>query len=166
MNVNDVLRYGQYTLIAAVERVPETARNLPGACGVWSVKDIVAHLASYELVLVDVLASLDDERTTPHLDRFMSLREAFNDAEVDDRRAHSMVDVLAELSVAHAETLRLASGLAPERMREPGTMPWYGSDYSLDDLIVYGYYGHKREHGAQVDAVAEHSAAKAAVDSV
>lgn len=31
-------------------------------------------------------------------------------------------------------------------------MPWYGDAYALDDLIVYMYYGHKREHNAQIAA--------------
>jgi hypothetical protein len=26
----------------------------------------------------------------------------------------------------------------------------YGKEYALDDFVVYMYYGHKREHGAQV----------------
>jgi hypothetical protein len=39
-----------------------------------------------------------------------------------------------------------------EKLREAGTLPWYGMEYSLDDFLVYTYYGHKREHSAQVDA--------------
>jgi hypothetical protein len=158
MNINDVLRYGQHTLTATVESVPESAQGLAGACGMWSVKEIVAHLASYELVLVDILSSLSGETTTPHLDRFIALREDFNDAEVDERRTHTMHDVLAELAGAHEVTLRLSSQLAPERARESGTLPWYGEGYSLDDLVVYQYYGHKREHAAQVAVFLDHLA--------
>jgi hypothetical protein len=36
-----------------------------------------------------------------------------------------------------------------------GTIPWYGPEYSLNDLVVYQMYGHKREHGPQLDAVLE-----------
>ena len=38
---------------------------------------------------------------------------------------------------------------------EVGTIPWYGPDYSLDDLLVYQMYGHKREHDPQLSAVLE-----------
>ena len=47
-------------------------------------------------------------------------------------------------------------GNAPRR--EVGTIPWYGPQYSLDDMLVYTMYGHKREHGPQLDAVLERSA--------
>jgi hypothetical protein len=37
--------------------------------------------------------------------------------------------------------------------RDTGTIPWYGPEYSLDDLVVYQQYGHKREHDPQLAAV-------------
>ena len=33
---------------------------------------------------------------------------------------------------------------------------WYGPEYSLDDLVVYQMYGHKREHDPQLSALLEH----------
>jgi hypothetical protein len=156
MNAFDVLRYGHGTLLYTLEGLPDDGQDLPGACGVWSVKDIFAHLASYELVLVDVLSSLAGEGETPHLDRFIGLGDAFNDAEVDARRGRAMAEVLAELNDAHERTLALAGQVSPEVLRQPGTIPWYGMEYAIDDLIVYQYYGHKREHAAQVDHFRDH----------
>ena len=49
------------------------------------------------------------------------------------------------------------SYIAPEVWREVGTIPWYGPEYSLDDLVVYQMYGHKREHDPQLGAVLERS---------
>jgi hypothetical protein len=159
MNATDVLRYGHLTLLGSLEGLPGDASGQPGACGIWSVKDIIAHLASYELVLVDVLGEQAGEvADTPHLDRFIALGDAFNDTEVDARQALSMVAVLEELNVVHDETLRLAGALAPEAMARAGTLAWYGPEYAIDDLIVYQYYGHKREHGAQVEAFRDHGA--------
>ncbi len=158
MHAYDVLRYGQLTLLSTLEGLPEEAYDVPGACGVWSVKDIMAHLASYELVLVDALLLLaDGEAETPHLTRFTELREAFNDTEVDARRSMGMSEALAELNGAHEETLRLVRGMSPELLGRAGAIPWYGDEYAVDDLIVYQYYGHKREHGAQVEVFRDHT---------
>ena len=55
MNSFDVLKYGQLTLLHELEEFPPEAVLRGGACGYWSVKDIIAHLASYEVILVDVL---------------------------------------------------------------------------------------------------------------
>ena len=153
MNAPDVLRYGHLTLLGTLGGLPETAWDTPGACGFWSIKDIVAHLASYELVLIDILGSLEAGGPTPCLDRFTAQGPSFNDLEVEARRGKSVVETLAELNDAHARTLDLVARIPSEAIRQPGTLPWYGAEYALDDLIAYLYYGHKREHGAQIDVV-------------
>jgi uncharacterized damage-inducible protein DinB len=151
MNAVDILKYGQQTALQAVADFPASQWETAGACGAWSIKDIVAHLASYEEVLVDILAGFLGSAATPHLDRFTH-SENFNDAEVGERRSQSSEQVLKSLSTAHAQVMDLAARISPEVYREVGTIPWYGADYSLDDLLVYMYYGHKREHSAQIAA--------------
>ena len=56
---------------------------------------------------------------------------------------------------AHERVMRHAKAIAPEAWREVGTIPWYGPEYALDDLVVYQMYGHKREHDPQLSAVLE-----------
>lgn len=148
MNINDIVRYGHLTVLKAVEGFPDQAWEEPGAVGVWSAKDIVAHLASFEHVLVDVLHTLLDDRETPHLHAFRA--GDFNDAQVAQRRSMSPADVIAEYVAAHDEVASLVARIPPERCRENGTLPWYGEAYCLDDFVVYTSYGHKREHVAQI----------------
>ncbi|HEX6482671.1 MAG TPA: DinB family protein [Ktedonobacteraceae bacterium] len=152
MNAKDILKYGQLTVLQAIDGFPETARETPGACGVWSVKDIIAHLASYEEVLIDVLSGFVGKYPTPYLDKFTGLGGQFNDTEVERRKARSVREVLDELTDAHAQVMSLAERMRPEVFHHVGTLPWYGMDYSLDDVLVYMYYGHKREHSAQIMA--------------
>jgi hypothetical protein len=156
MNATDILKYGHITLQQAIEGFPETAWDRAGACGSWSVKDIVAHLASFEQVLVDVLHSLTGNSDTPALARFIALGSQFGDAEVDERKGHTAQDNIRELHTAHAQVMSLITSIPAETLRQLGTLPWYGVDYALDDLIVYMYYGHKREHSAQIAAFREH----------
>ncbi len=151
MNAVDVLRFGHLTLLGTLDGLPEGAWKARGTCGAWSVKDILAHLASYELVLVDILGSVLEQRPTPCLDRFKEQGARFNDLEVEARRGRSVADTLAEVNGAHARTLDLVARIPAETARRPGIFPWYGAAYDLDDLITYMYYGHKREHGAQID---------------
>ncbi len=152
MNAVAILKYGQQTVLQTLEGFPETALETPGACGVWSVKDILAHLASYEQVLVDVLSTFVNKQPTPYLNRFTEPDGQFNDTEVDVRKARTMQEVLAEFNDAHAQVMSLATQISPERFRQTGTLPWYGMEYALDDFLVYTFYGHKREHSAQIAA--------------
>lgn len=152
MNALDVARYGHLTFLGALEGCTVEEVTSPGACGIWSVKDIVAHLASYELVLVGTLDEAAGVGPNPDLDRYRNQGAPFNDGEVAARIDRSFDDVLAELGAAHASVLERLPAFTPERLRLVGTVPWYGEPYALDDLIVYMYYGHKREHAAQVAA--------------
>ena len=70
---------------------PLTLWEMPGACGVWSCKDIIAHLASFEHVLVDILATFLGSDPTPSLDLFRDPNGDFNDGQVALRK-HSTVD--------------------------------------------------------------------------
>ena len=152
MNATDILKYGQGTVLQTIEGFPEGAWEKAGACGVWSVKDILAHLASYEEVLVDILSAFVGRHATPYLDKFTGLGGQFNDSEVERRKGRTVKEILDEFNDAHAQAMSLAAQIRPEQFRHIGTLPWYGMDYSLDDVIVYMYYGHKREHSAQIAA--------------
>ena len=152
MNALDVVRYGHLTFLGSLDKCTVDQVANPGACGIWSVKDIVAHLASYEIVLVGILDEAAGLGPNQTLDRFRDPESDFNDSEVARRRDQRYDDVLGELNGAQATVLTRVSGFTPEHLRRPGTIPWYGGDYALDDLIVYMYYGHKREHTAQIAA--------------
>jgi hypothetical protein len=149
VNTLDILKYGHQTSLAAVDGLPNTDWETAGACGVWSVKNIIAHLASYEQVLVEVLTGFLGGGPTPYLESF---NEQFNDTQVALRRDLSVAETLAEYNDAHARVMALAPRLSAETFRQTGTLPWYGMEYALDDFIVYSYYGHKREHSAQIAA--------------
>jgi hypothetical protein len=145
MNALDILKYGQMTVLQTIDGFPETAWETAGACGVWSVKDIIAHLASYEQVLVDILSEFLGRQPTPYLDKFTKLGGQFNDTEVEKRKGRTVREILDEFNDAHAQVMLLAEHIPPEVFRQAGRLPWYGMEYALDDVIVYMYYGHKRD---------------------
>jgi hypothetical protein len=150
MNTLDVLDYGHQMVLQTIDGLPEEAWEAPNVCGVWSTKDILAHLTSFEQVLIDILASLSDsERPTPTLDQFRS-QKTFNDEQVALRKDKLPQKVLADYKDAFDQVVSLAKGLPPETFRQNGILPWYGAEYDPDDFIVYTFYGHKREHCAQI----------------
>ncbi len=154
MNAVDVVRYGQGTLLETLEGVPDDAWETPGVCGVWTLKNVIAHLTSYEVVLGEVLAGfVGEDGPTPNLDQLRTPHSGFNDAQVDARAGLTAAETLAELNAAHARVMELLERIPAERARETGTLPWYGDGYALDDLLVYVSYGHKREHAAQIAAL-------------
>ena len=152
MNAIDILKYGQHTVLHTIDGFPDSAWETPGACGVWSVKDIIAHLASYEQVLVDILTTFAGGGSTPVLNSYLELGGQFNDLEVSRWKAKTIQEVLAEFNDTHIQVMSLLVNIPSETLRQTGTLPWYGVEYALDDVLVYMYYGHKREHSAQIAA--------------
>ena len=150
MNAVDILKYGNRTFHQTLARIPMDEWTTPGVCGIWSVKEIVAHLASYEEILVDILGSFLDGGQTPRLDRYLTLGMSFNDTTVAERQSQSSQEALAEYDKHHVEVMSLIPRLPADLLRRPGTLPWYGAEYALDDYLVYQFYGHKREHSAQI----------------
>ena len=156
MNVLDILRFGQADIDRLIDRLePDDWSAI--ALGEWTTKDLVGHLGAFEVRFREALvAELGDREPLPIL---TASRATFNDEQAAVRRDWTPGAVVAELRDAHREVMDLAERVPAERWREVGSVPWYGAEYSLDDLVVYTIYGHKREHAPQLDAVLQPSVA-------
>ena len=152
MNAIDVLMYGQRTVMATVARyrVEDWGRI---AVGVWTSKDLLGHLGAFEVRFADVLATFVEAPLISNLTT--ADPRTFNDDQAAIRKDWSVKEVTDEFVAAHDRVMDHARAIAPERWREVGTIPWYGAEYSLDDLVVYQMYGHKREHDPQLSAAVD-----------
>jgi hypothetical protein len=149
MNASDILNYGHQTVLKAIDGISYEAWETSGVVGIWTLKDIVAHLASFEQVLTEILASLQDPAAgTPTLEQY--LQEGFNDKQVSLRRPKPSPEVLSEYQGWHTMVKGLIAQLPQATIKQVGLLPWYGAEYDLEDFLVYTYYGHKREHSAQI----------------
>ncbi len=156
MNAEDVMKYGHRTLMGAIKRVPETELETGGVTGVWSTKDIFAHLTSYEHVLAEVLnAFVEDGGPTAYIDMMRDPNIDFNNTQVDMRKDKDFAEIMAEYEEVRARAMSLLTRSPVEKRRQPGTIPWYGEEYDLEDLIVYTNYAHKREHSAEIGVFAD-----------
>jgi len=152
MNALDVLMYGQRTVRATVDRYRSGDWERI-ALGVWTAKDLLGHLGAFEVRFADQLAPFADAPVQSELPA--ADPRTFNDDQAAVRKDWPLDQVMAEFLEAHERVMQLAKVISEEVWREVGTIPWYGSEYSLNDLVVYQQYGHKREHDPQLGAVLE-----------
>lgn len=152
MNAEDVLMYANKTVQEQVEDLPDEEWDTQGVCGRWSVRDIIAHLTSFELLFVDAASNiLDKGASIPTLERYVELGgEKFNQEQVAKRQNLKPHETMAEYSETQAKVRELVKQTPIEMRRKTGILPWYGEEYDLEDLIAYTNYGHKREHCAQI----------------
>lgn len=156
MNPLDVLKYGHATVLRTVAKLPEADWQTAGVCGYWSVRQIIAHLASFEQALVEAIDVAGGAEPGPALTALLRNGQAFNDAQVAARASLSAAETLAEYESTHQLTLLRAADLPTERFRRAGFLPRYGQEYDLEDFIAYSFYGHKREHSAQIAVFRDH----------
>ncbi len=150
MNAADILKYGHLTVMTAIKDLPDSAVHIPTVCGIWSTQAVMAHLASYETMLVEILSGLIDQCPTPTLDRYLGANPQFNDEQVALRQHLTYQAVLAEYQASQQAAIIALGQIPAETLRLPGVLAWYGAEYSVDDFLVFTYYGHKREHSAQI----------------
>jgi hypothetical protein len=152
MNTLDVLMYGQRTVRSTIDRYGSDDWGRI-ALGVWTAKDLLGHLGAFEVRFADVVAGFVGEE--PESDLMSADPRTFNDDQAAVRKDWPIEQVMSEFLDAHERVVRHASAITPEVWREVGTIAWYGPEYSLNDLVVYQMYGHKREHDPQLSAVLE-----------
>ncbi len=157
MNPNDVMKYGHFHFLRTLENLPQSEWETGGVCGVWSVKNIVSHLASYEVFMDEMLVKiLADTQPTPMHDRMVARGPeayfaSFNDVEVAKRLALLPQQALDEYIAAYERVAAKGLRVDAATWRKTGTIAWYGEGYSLEDYVVYAQYGHKREHLSEIN---------------
>lgn len=151
MNAADILMYGHRTVLKTLNNLPDSAWDTPDVCGWWSTRDIIAHLASFETILSEVFGTFLGGQPGPVMARYGSDPQNFNDVEVAARQHFSPTQTLAEYQANYEHNQDLLAQIPVERLSQTGTILWYGPEYSLDDFLVYTFYGHKREHTAQIN---------------
>ena len=151
MNAKDIIKYGHLHVLEAVKGIGYEEWKKVGVTTKWSIKDLIAHLASYEHLLEDALNFVLKPGTpTPCLDKMNSDYDGFNDKEVGQRKNMTPQEVMKEYADMQKRVADIIEKTKPELLSKTGTIPWYGSEYSLDDFIVYASYGHKEGHIAQI----------------
>ena len=152
MNPLDAMMYGQRTIDGLIDRLrPSDWEAI--AVGVWTTKDLVGHLGAFEVRFAEIMTLFTG--ATPTTNLRAETPATFNDDQAAVRKDWTVDRIVTELREAHRLTMSLAAEVPAETWSRVGSIPWYGPEYALDDLLVYTMYGHKREHAPQLEAVLE-----------
>src|SRR5262245_35619380 len=123
--------------------------NLPGAVGVWSVKDVLAHIAFWERYMIGILRAIA-RGETPELEA---------DDETEQRNASVLAQyylrplstVVADWHAAREELLDELEGLSTADLHDPDRFPW-NEGRPLISRIIGNAYEHEQEHIDQIRA--------------
>ena len=123
--------------------------NQPGAVGVWSVKDVLAHIAFWERYAANILsAAARGETPQPTADDETERRNASVVAQYYQRPLSA---VIADWQQAREELLEQIERLTDADLNDPDRFPW-SEGRALRDHIAGNSYEHEHEHIEQIRA--------------
>ncbi len=140
---------------ALIAQVPEQRIAEPGVQGEWSIKDILAHVATYELwtanqlrlanggtELASALFSPDDtdETTTEQ-------RNAFLYKQNHDR---PLADIRADSALAFRELINAIAALSDAQLNDPSLIGWWNQPAL--EVVPNQCYEHYQQHRPDIEA--------------
>ncbi len=151
MDIRKLHTDGHNALMRTIDEMTGDVANLPNVCGHWSVRQIVAHLASFERLLGDVIVAVKTGEISGCIKQFATDADTFNDLEVGSLNRMRLEEVVEMYGESYRRTAAALADMSDAELYRTGTLPWYDDTSSLADFIVVKNYTHKREHIAQVE---------------
>jgi hypothetical protein len=89
------------TLKESYAGLPDSQLVEPGVTGNWSVKDILAHVTTWEEEALKYLPVILKGGRPPKYSILYGGIDAFNSLTVEQKRSHSLADVLSQMDAVH-----------------------------------------------------------------
>jgi len=136
------LAESRQALLQAIQGLSEQELTQSPVEGVWTIKDLVGHIASWDVTCLDPLRGCMDgalfqaEVLSDHL--------AWNDVQSARKKDLPWDAVLREAEAVRQEMVAAASRLSDEQLAQRATAPW-GDEGAVVEMLA-GLAGHERMH--------------------
>jgi len=144
----DSVKNGRAALLTAIAGLPDDALLRPFAIGIWSVKDLLAHLTAWESELITALAGLGRPGSVPHLIEIEDFDE-FNEDQyrVNVRRP---LDIIQEdFANVHRQLILSIERLDEKLLNDRNRFAWMEGE-PIWTLIEDTATLHEQEHAQDV----------------
>ncbi len=117
-----------------------------GVSGVWSIKDILAHLTSWQQRTLDRLyaAANNEQPRSPNIATDEEMNQQ-NERFYQENGERPLADVLADYHSAYQQMVTAVQDASDEDLFQPGRFSWEG-DVALWQLVAGNTYEHIQEH--------------------
>jgi hypothetical protein len=133
-------------LLAAIDGLTPELMLRVGAVGIWSVKDVLAHLSVWESELITALAR--PGKQPPHVVQIEDV-DAFNMEQYSVNAPRPLDEVLEDFHGVHKHLLRVLEGLSEQMLTDPRIFKWMEGEplsYLVADVAIW----HEQEHAEQI----------------
>jgi hypothetical protein len=148
--ISDLLA-ARATLLQAIDGLTDGDMLRVGAVGMWSVKDVLAHLVSWEAELITTLARL--EQYKHHPPRIVEVEDIdeWNDEQYRSNAPRPLANVLEDFHGAHKHLIQAINALNNHTLDDNRLFPWMEGE-PLSYLIAENAVWHEEEHAEEIRA--------------
>jgi hypothetical protein len=143
------LQAARAALVHSIDGLSADQMLQVGAVGLWSVKDMLAHLVSWEAELVTVLAQLEQhQHRSPHIVEIEDIDE-WNEEQYRINARRPLADVLEDFHGVHKQLIRAIESLDDRVLDNNRLFPWMEGE-PLSYLILENATWHEEEHAEDI----------------
>jgi uncharacterized protein (TIGR03083 family) len=144
----DRIRRARREWDALLAQVDEGRMAQAGACGEWSIKDVVAHITWHEREMIKLL----ETRTLAGSELWELPLDERNEAIFEENQRRALEEVREEARGVFDVLLRQAETLADEELHDASRFSGMPPDWQPWQVIAENTYEHYEDHSSQVRA--------------
>ena len=154
MNIQELQKLGHEFILDALTGL-SSANGDELVCGTWTLKDVIGHLATFELLRLEFVQSYWDNAlnlSTPILAMMQELGSSkFNDTQANRRKSEAYDDIIKEYVDSCNKVMELIMQVPVKMLKQKGMFTWYYPQLDGEDFLIHSGFAHKLEHGGQIN---------------
>jgi uncharacterized damage-inducible protein DinB len=132
-------------LLRAAALVPAAQATSRPVCGTWTLKDMLGHIADWEMFGVEGLRHMADGQP-PQVEPVPDI-DAWNQRHARARRGQSWQRIWADLDAARTALLDTLAEMEEDDLARPFTFPWGTAGTAYQWVTVYLAHDHEHARG-------------------
>lgn len=146
-DILDEIQTARAALQQAIQGLTPEQMHIVGVTGIWSVKDILAHLTAWESEMVTALNQIH-QRKVPRIVRIDDIDE-WNEEQYHVNASRPLDIVLADFEGVHRMLFELLEDYDERALTNNRRFPWMEGE-PLYYLLEENVYLHEREHAGEI----------------
>lgn len=153
--VISTLNQERTTLVDAIQDLPDSVLNQKGLVGEWSIKNVLAHLNSWERVVVQALPERLATGVTPKiLSESSADEDGWNAQQISSSEHLTPREQLAQFQQTRQQLLQLIRDIGEDGLQRQH--PWPSWQGTVAEYILAAIEEHEREHSDAVLTAIQH----------
>ena len=142
------IKQAREQMLAALDGLPQDAYLRPGVVGMWSVKDVLAHLTIWYSELITALSKLDRPKLVPEIVNIEDIDE-FNEDQYRENVRRPLDVILEDFEGVYKHLIKAIESIDDNTLDNPRKFAWMEGE-PLWYLVAENGYWHEKEHAEEI----------------